>query len=222
MLRPFKADDARITGVLASFVLHAAIVTALVAQSVSLRERSPAAPAKPVTVILLDPAAGREQFSSPAQPVSKPRRLPASITDTVDIDRPSGPQFLPVEASPHDPVAALSVPSATASVVSIRTGDEPATSPSDDNSVRDEYSNRLWLWIKARRPSGIHLRGEAGLTFSVDRNGALSGVVLTKPSGNGQLDVLAMRTLRIAAPFPTPPEQLGDADLRFTLIFNFR
>src|SRR3546814_17480986 len=86
----------------------------------------------------------------------------------------------------------------------------PALSPAASSTVstaRETYIRRLWAWIAARRPAGLHLEGEALISFSIGPRGDLRGLSLDRSSGNAQLDRLALRTVRLAAPFPRPPER---------------
>ncbi|MBA4759158.1 MAG: energy transducer TonB [Sphingosinicella sp.] len=94
--------------------------------------------------------------------------------------------------------------------------------PSNADAVRDDYARQLWRWIAARRPQGLRLDGEAVVAFSVTRGGGLSDIQLVQPSGSTSLDRLALRTVRLSAPVPPPPEALPDDALRFTLTFHFR
>jgi protein TonB len=100
----------------------------------------------------------------------------------------------------------------------------PALAPaaaSTTGTVRANYARRLWEWIAARRPAGLHLEGEALISFSIGPRGDLRGLSLDRSSGNAQLDRLALRTVRLAAPFPRPPESLDAEELNFVLPFHF-
>lgn len=88
--------------------------------------------------------------------------------------------------------------------------------------MRSDYTRRLWQWIAARRPEGMRIDGEAVVAFRVARDGRLSDIELAQPSGNKQLDRLALRTVRLSSPVPIPPDSLADETLRFTLTFHFR
>src|SRR3546814_3507058 len=99
-----------------------------------------------------------------------------------------------------------------------------ALSPAASSTVstaRETYIRRLWAWIAARRPAGLHLEGEALISFSIGPRGDLRGLSLDRSSGNAQLDRLALRTVRLAAPFPRPPESLDAEELDFALPFHF-
>src|SRR3546814_5350483 len=73
----------------------------------------------------------------------------------------------------------------------------PALSPAASSTVstaRETYIRRLWAWIAARRPAGLHLEGEALISSSIGPRGDLRGLSLDRSSGNAQLDRLALRS----------------------------
>lgn len=83
------------------------------------------------------------------------------------------------------------------------------------------YQETLWQWVAARRPQGIYLEGEATIAFTLDRQGRLISASIAQSSGNKLLDRLALRTIRTAAPYPTPPADMPDEALHFRLVFSF-
>ena len=56
---------------------------------------------------------------------------------------------------------------------------------------------------------------------SLSNSGALSKIVVTAPSGVGDLDDEAVRAFHAAAPFPNPPTQLAGSDNLITFAFSF-
>ena len=57
---------------------------------------------------------------------------------------------------------------------------------------------------------------------SLSTTGAVAKVVVTSPSGVGELDDEAVRAFRAAAPFPNPPEGLvKDGQIVFAFSFFF-
>src|SRR3546814_19661576 len=100
----------------------------------------------------------------------------------------------------------------------------PALSPAASSTVstaRETYIRRLWAWIAARRPAGLHLADEPLISFSIGPRGDLRGPSLARSSGHAQLDRPAPRPIPLAAPFPPPPASLAAAQLDFTLPFPF-
>src|SRR3546814_2891177 len=106
-------------------------------------------------------------------------------------------------------------------VTGVQTCALPISASSTLSTARAAYRRRLWEWIAARRPAGLHLEGEALINFSIGADGALREISLAQSSGNAQLDRLALRTVRLAAPFPRPPESLGVGTLDCVLPFHF-
>ncbi|HEY9219409.1 MAG TPA: energy transducer TonB, partial [Phenylobacterium sp.] len=119
------------------------------------------------------------------------------------------------------PAAVSSSPASEAGAPPSRSPERATDPPADPEADRAAYGDRLWAWIAARRPAGIHFEGEALVRFSVDRDGRLRKLSLDRSSGAGQLDRLALRTVRLAAPFPRPPESLTAGESEFTLAFHF-
>ena len=124
---------------------------------------------------------------------------------------------------PKEPAPVIAAPAA------------PATStPSDGDALmssaaaetraagRRAYGRLVWTRIAERKPAGIRLAGTAHVTFSVTADGAIGAIAIDRSSGNAELDALALRTIRGAAPFAPPPAGLATEDLVFEIPFNFR
>lgn len=86
----------------------------------------------------------------------------------------------------------------------------------------DVYSRAVWKRIAAHKPKGLRLPGTTRLSFTVAVDGALLAVSVVRSSGNPDLDQLALRTVREAAPLPPPPRGLRTAPLTFEISFAFR
>jgi protein TonB len=56
---------------------------------------------------------------------------------------------------------------------------------------------------------------------SLSRKGELAKIVVTSPSGVGDLDDEAVRAFHAAAPFPNPPEQLANKENLIVFAFSF-
>lgn len=160
----------------------------------------------------------------------------AAATETPDV-RPTQRKGTPASPAP-DSSLAFPAPTSIATLVA----DTPRTLPAlpdlpvaivppreieeSENAQADaawaDYQAKVWAWIAARKPRGIHLPGEVLLAFTLDTEGRLVTAEIMRPGGNVQLDRLALRTLANAAPFPPPPPAVGNRPLRFTIRFGFR
>ena len=149
-----------------------------------------------------------------------PERRPAHPPELATTGERGGPASSPIPAAP-----AIASPFAVAPV-SRPPAPEPEVAPpqaQDDKkqSALAADQRQLWARIAARKPAGIHLDGVATVRFIVGADGALIAVELAGSSGNAALDRLALRTVRNAAPFPTPPMGVESEQLVFTIPFSF-
>jgi protein TonB len=62
----------------------------------------------------------------------------------------------------------------------------------------------------------------AAVTFTVKRDGSVSHVHITQPSGNGTLDFSAQRAIFDASPFPALPPQFPRSDAEVELLFSLK
>jgi protein TonB len=172
-----------------------------------------------------------ELAAIPAEPAASSPPAPVSLTRQA-----ATAAALPAVAAVPAAAAAVAAPAATpaevanaAGFASIAVGEDfapapaaapPATVPAP-TAIRDLYAQRLWQHILAWKPPGATMTGTAIVQFVIDRSGALQDVSLARSSGSARLDSIALRSVRLAAPMPAPPEALGDEDLRFALAFSF-
>jgi len=82
--------------------------------------------------------------------------------------------------------------------------------------------------ISARLENGKHFpraaldqRGTAKVGFVLDRNGGLVSHWLVESTGNRALDEESLAIVERAQPFPIPPPNLKEDDLRFAIAFIF-
>lgn len=73
------------------------------------------------------------------------------------------------------------------------------------NAALTNYQGKVWRRIERERPSGNH-RGAVLLSLTISGNGRLAGLKIARSSGSQQLDQLALRAARKAAPYPPPPD----------------
>jgi protein TonB len=66
-----------------------------------------------------------------------------------------------------------------------------------------------------------HEEGTAMVTFTVTRNGSVTGVRLTRSSGHPALDQEAMAAIRRAQPLPSFPPEITQSAMTFPVPFSF-
>ncbi len=88
--------------------------------------------------------------------------------------------------------------------------------------ILDAYARVLWARIAAHKPKGLRLAGRTGISFTVAADGSLLAARIARPSGNEELDRLALQAVQAAAPMPLPPAALGPQPLTFDIPFTFR
>lgn len=170
-------------------------------------------PAGPPALRLFDVAAVPEP--APAAPAAAARALPEAVPTLLPQAAPARPAVAPAAA----PVAvAAAAGEAAPAAVPVAVGADAAP---ERASVRDLYTRQLWQHILAWKPPGATVAGTAVVQFAVDRGGALQHLALAQSSGSARLDRIALRSVRLAAPMPRPPAELGDDDLSFSLAFSF-
>lgn len=88
------------------------------------------------------------------------------------------------------------------------------------------YARRLIAHVERhkrypREAARQRIAGTAGLAITIDRQGRLAGASLAKRSGHAILDKEALAVARRAAPYPRPPEGVGDATVTFSVTLRF-
>ena len=179
---------------------HALTVIALETRS------APAAPpAAPQTDI---PAARHGQAPPPVEPPVGPPvigiyptpagggALPPSVTEPPR----EGPGERPVAPRPAAP--------------------PPAARPTPDAARRD-FLAAVWRRIDANRPRGTTMTGTTLVRFQLSADGTLLSATVARTSGTMLLDKIALRSVRLAAPFPPPPGGLDGDDLTFEIPIQF-
>ncbi|WP_249136978.1 energy transducer TonB family protein [Bradyrhizobium canariense] len=77
------------------------------------------------------------------------------------------------------------------------------------------------VWRNRMFPSeAIGQRGDAGVTFVVDRAGKLISTALIESTGSRLLDAAALAMVERAAPFPKPPSEAVDDLQRITVLMT--
>ena len=82
---------------------------------------------------------------------------------------------------------------------------QPATASGAGNAAASNYPGLVMRQISRQRKPRTSIKGVAQVSFAIDASGGLSSVRIAQSSGSPELDDLALRQIRQAAPFPPPP-----------------
>ncbi len=151
-------------------------------------------------------AAAVRKDAKPAEPVPDG---PAAATDAGEAVSAVG--------DPAGTVGAAGPPTASG-----RDGAAPAGAVTGRQELLEAYGRVVRAQIVAHKPRGVRLPGRTEISFTVTGDGTLLGARIAGPSGNTELDRLALLAVQAAASLPPPPPALGTQPLTFTLPFTFR
>ncbi len=201
---------------------------------------TPRAPAPPPDLPARKPELPSRAPELPSRAPELPSRTAAALPERPSLPRPSatpraGDKELPPVAStarPPAPTPAVPTPSAAA-----RSEPPPPPAPlgratgsaQGSGAVTLNVSDFPFAWYLAavqrkitERWEGRALQGhQPVVTFEVSREGRVSNVVVKTSSGNQYYDLIAMRAIAEAAPFPRLPDEFPGSVLRIHLGFNF-
>lgn len=82
---------------------------------------------------------------------------------------------------------------------------QPAAASGAGNAAVSNYPGLVTRQIFRQRKTRTSIKGVAQVSFVLDASGALASVRIAQSSGSAELDALAVRQIRQAAPFPPPP-----------------
>ena len=195
-----------------------------------------------------DAADGPEQRASPASAATS--APPPVDVPTPDHDpTPPVPEQPPIDTPPPapDPAAVLEerkieVPPPQPATAAAPQQEEQAPAGSqqpvrtpdaageDDQPHASARAMSLWQrsMVSRLETSKHALRREAGrqgtviVAFAISRAGALVSARVTRGSGDAALDAVAKTLVERAAPFPAPPNGVGEKDLSFTVPIRFK
>jgi protein TonB len=85
---------------------------------------------------------------------------------------------------------------------------------------RKTVTERAWRHI-VFPPKAIGQRGDAGVTFVIDRSGKLISSALVESTGFAPLDEEALAMIERSRPFPKPPATAKDDLQRVTILMTF-
>jgi protein TonB len=213
-------------GGLLSLAGHAAVLAWIVAASTAPVGPSQGDPAILVEIVPTPPAVAPAEPSRPPEGV--PHR-PATVVATrphrvMTAAPPVKPAPAPVGAGEADPLAPdsalASIGPASESVVPTDSAPVPP-GRADEDAVR-RYAEAVWTHLLAHRPRGVRRRGTVLLAFTLSRDGSVAGAAIARSSGEDLLDRAVLAGLTAAAPFPSPPDAIGDTALSFTVPVQVR
>lgn len=216
---------------LAVLLLHAGVAASfLLLRFEGVTARGAVAEPPAMVLVNIAPKALRQDVPAlleitPPAPSIPPLAAPEPIVFETEAPVPSAPAEKAAHAAEMQPAGMVLAPAPAPAGVPQSPVPHAAT-PAPSHAALEIYQKILWQQVASRRPPGIHLEGEAVVAFTLDRAGRLLFASIEQTSGNKLLDRLALRTVRTAAPFPSPPVELVPADLpngvlRFSLAFNF-
>lgn len=103
----------------------------------------------------------------------------------------------------------------------VLSGADPAPTESDPLLAwRKAVTEHVWRH-RAFPPGAIGQKGDAGVTFVVDRSGKLISNALVESTGFAPLDAATLAMVERSAPFPKPPAEAKDDLQRMTVLITF-
>lgn len=223
MALPACLTGARLFALCATTIVHllvaATIVSILDARPDNAKDRGAALTV--VTLATKPPARMREAKAEPP-----PATVPASSSHLPQPATRPPSRALGAETS-STPGSSAPLPAASESVKPAEMSisgptQERRSSAAERESALDLYRATLWRQIDAHRPRGITIRGTAVIRFRLSPDGAVIESTVSRTSGLIQLDKVALRAVRQAAPFPRAPTGIADTQLTFEIPINFR
>lgn len=103
----------------------------------------------------------------------------------------------------------------------VLSGAGPAPTGSDPMAAwRKAVTEHVWRH-RVFPPGAIGQKGDAGVTFVVDRSGKLISNALVESTGFAPLDAATLAVVERSAPFPKPPAEAKDDLQRMTVLITF-
>ena len=223
MALPDCLKGARLIALCATTILHllvaATLASILDSRPDSAKDRGAALTV--VTLAAVPPVAIREDRAE-----SPPATLPASSSHLPQPAKRPPIRAIGAETS-SAPASSAPVPAASESVKPAEmamSGPAPErrSTAAERESALELYRAALWRQIDAHRPRGVTMHGTAMIRFRLSPDGALIEATVSRTSGLIQLDKIALRSVRQAAPFPRAPTGIADTQLTFEIPINFR
>lgn len=235
---PPHADDRRNWGIAGTVAtaLHAAAIAAILFAVVPAEPPVP----EPVVLVELPPQAAAAAAPTTQEPVAQqqPEPLPQVLTPPIKLPPvtaplPRDPVVLPPppvparRAAPAPAQAPASTNAAAVSPTGVGTGTSaaPGSDPRARAQEADYYSLiNAHLARKKRYPTEAKKARQQGVVtvrFTVDREGAVSGIAIKRSSGHDILDQATLDLLQRVAPLPRMPASLKKDSVTLSLPIDY-
>lgn len=162
------------------------------------------------------------------KPVEKPKPKPEKKPEPKPQPRPQTTARPPVTQAPVQPPVPV-VPSPTAPVAKPVPQATPAkpVQPASNPAAEAAYRRKLQNLIASRKKyprqaEQAEAEGSVVVAFTVLPNGSITGVRVTKSSGNNWLDKAAMQAVNAASGALPFPSEIRKAQWPFSLTVNFK
>ncbi len=217
-----------IKGFFISFILHAAVVFAIVYSSVSIAQK----PVKPavidISMVMVEPPPAPEPIVEAPAPLPpptltvvketpKPKLQPKPVAvekeETVKYEKAVEESVALIEPESEEVEVPFTPPEPARYDSGHITGTVQSREPSEDE-IRAGYVKSNYAYIqklikrslvypdKAKRSN---IRGKVTIVFTINGDGTVCDVGVNKSSGHDLLDKAGMEAVYNAAPFPAPP-----------------
>lgn len=216
---------ARLLSLAATAAIHVlAFAGILAATGVTIETGGSRAPH--LTVVSLPPRASPPRPTVRLQPEPGPKLEPELTPmrrDKAPVS-PASPAARSAPSADAGPEAETTlVPARLEPPAEVRQAIAPPVSATDlAGDAMEQYKLRIWQRINAHRPRGVRASGTTIIRLSIAPDGRLLASQVAASSSNPNLDRIALRTVRLAAPFPAAPAALGPGQIAFAVPLDFR
>lgn len=211
-------------GIAATATVHAVLlaVAALAFHSTEIPEGETAALRAVVFSLPATPeAAGRPSGARPPEEQGKRKAAPTDTSRQAKVAEPAPSATLPSDLHETEDFAARALPPPSVAPSTMAVPAEARSSSDSGPDILAAYAQQLRERILEWRPRGWRKEGTVIVAFSVDRAGHISKAELARSSGDVQMDRVALRMVRQAAPFPAPAQAIPSSKLAFTIPVRF-
>ncbi|MBU6379653.1 MAG: TonB family protein [Gammaproteobacteria bacterium] len=148
----------------------------------------------------------------------------AAFLDDVRQEMAKVPQPRPVDTSPGTSPALSSDAGSGGSAARAQEASPATASAAQVRAAAGDvraYAQSVSAALARSRPRGGMGNGVSRVVFTIDRDGSLADVTVSRSSGNVRLDTLAIEAVR-RAKFVAPPPTFSVADRTFEVPYTFR
>lgn len=171
---------------------------------------APSTPEPPV-VFRSVPANARVTDPPPAETAPEQSPIPEPPATVPEV---APPVEVPVEVPTEPDAAPMPAPEIAPPAPAV---DLAAIRSAYASQVRDRIERHKQFPAQAKR---LRRTGRAAVSFTINADGSIAGLVIAESSGTSALDDAALQAVRDAAPFPAVPAALG-IQLAFTTGISF-